>query len=263
MQTHDGELYVFTQQVQRFSHDDEAPVLDRPLHLNIAPFFPALKQGCCWGPVELVRIRTNTVQARCDVAVLQTAFFFAFSNPTLPISAYMGYLSLYKTMRDAFEGDIDPSRSLLIGNIAPPVESGLSLYHALYMSLTAVPIMSRSELAYSGRVCFRDLVVGMSDRPTARSDFHGARALAASAIGVDLKAAAVHVAASLAGSLPSSSPLPQLLILQRVSSLQYPLNRNWANPDMLAQVARRLGFDSRIVVSAGMSLQQIAAGHHR
>ena len=38
----------------------------------------------------------------------------------------------------------------------------------------------------------------------------------------------------------------------------YPLNRNWAHPDMFAEIARSLGFDARVVVAAGMSLQQIA-----
>jgi hypothetical protein len=68
------------------------------------------------------------------------------------------------------------------------------------------------------------------------SDFHGARSLAAASIGVDLQAAAVHVAASVS-QLPQSptGPLPQLLVLQRLPSPQFPLNRNWANPDMLVE----------------------------
>jgi hypothetical protein len=262
LQAHDGELFVYAQQLQRAdeeSRDHDAAHAQYPSHVNIAPFFPTLKSGCCWGPVEKVHIRPRTVQARCDAVVLHTAFLFAFSNPSLSISAYMGFLSLYKTMRDVGEGRPEPSRTLLIGNIAPPVESGLSLYLSLYMSLTAAPIMSRSELAYAGHVCFRELVVGLSDRPTAPSDFTGARALAAASLGVDLQAAAVHV--SVSSSVPpssASSPLPQLLILQREPSDQFPLNRNWAQPDMLVKIARSLGFDARVVVAAGMSLQQIA-----
>jgi hypothetical protein len=104
-------------------------------------------------------------------------------------------------------------------------------------------------------VCFRDLVVGLSDRPTAPSDFQGARALAAASLAVDLQAAAAYTAASLS---PSPSSTPRLVILQRQPSPEFPLNRNWANPDMLAQVARSLGFDPLIVVAAGRSLQQIA-----
>ena len=263
LQSHDGELFLYAQQPLRKTgdspqnHDDV--LVQHPPHVLIAPFYPTLRNGCCWGPVEKVAIRAKTVQSRCEAVVLHTAFLFAFSNPSHSVSAYMGYLSLYKTMRDAGEGRVDPSRSLLVGNIAPPVESGLSLYHALYMSLTAVPIMSRSELAYAGHVCFRDLVVGLSDRPTAPSDFNAARTLAAASLGVDLQAAAVHIAETLASPPPPlSSALPQLLILQRESSDQYPLNRNWAHPRMLAEIARSLGFDARVVVAAGMGLQQIA-----
>jgi hypothetical protein len=246
LQAHDGQLSLY-------AHEHAAT--DRhPPHVRIAPFYPTLKHGCCWGPVEKVFIAAKAAQARCEVAVMGTAYLFAFSNPSSSVSAYMGYLSLYKTMRDIGEGRVQPQHSLLIGNIAPPVESGLSLYLALYASLTAVPIISRSELAYAGHVCFRDLVVGLSDRPTAGSDFIGARALAASALAVDLQTAAAHVAASLS----SSAARPQLLILQREPSPQFPLNRNWANTHMLQQAAHSVGFDARVVVVAGMSLQGIA-----
>lgn len=254
IQAHDGDLLVYSQQVRKAGE-----VVHHKPHVVIAPFYPTLKAGCCWGPVEKVHIKAKTFQARCDAVVTHTAFLFAFSNPSLSVSAYMGFLSLYKTMRDVGDGRVDPLRSLLIGNIAPPVEYGLSLYLALYMSLTAVPVMSRSELAYAGHVCFRDLVVGMSERPTAPSDFKGARALAAASLGMDLELAAVHVAAASSGLVSSSSsPLPQLLILQREPSPQYPLNRNWANPEMLVKIARSLGFDARVAVVSGMSLQHIA-----
>ena len=73
------------------------------------------------------------------------------------------------------------------------------------------------------------------------SVFQGARALAAAALGVDVHAAAVHVAASLSQPQPSSSSsplLPQLLVLQRLPSPQFPLNRNWANPQTLVEGLR-------------------------
>jgi hypothetical protein len=57
------------------------------------------------------------------------------------------------------------------------------------------------------------------------SVFQGARALAAAALGVDLQATAVHVAASLSQPQPSSSLsplLPQQLVLQRLTLLNFP-----------------------------------------
>jgi hypothetical protein len=145
-----------------------------------------------------------------------------------------------------------------------------------------MPATSASEISSSVRAhfpsrSFCNTCAGMSDRPTASSDFLGARALAAQALAVDLQAAAAHVAAS--------STLPQLLILQRQPSQQFPLNRNWAHPHVLQQAARRYsalnpqpksitpktlklnfqtltpnsaGFDARVVTVAGMGLHGIA-----
>lgn len=227
---------------------------------EIEPFKPC--QGGdnnCWGPVAPIHVlrkradELHQASLGCDFLTDKRALLFAMPYLGSMLSAMMaGFLTLYATLLEADEGDfvVDPDNTVLVLNLAPPVEAGLGSLLPLFSTLSSYPITSTTELSMMGRTCFSTIAVGLSDDISLSQNasfLHyvtGVRRFVAGVAGVDLEL------------IRHYRGQPTLVLAVRYGRL----NRDWADIDAILSVASDQGFltvDSEIAFgSSSITLQE-------